>query len=131
MRSRRWVPLLAASGALFLGMFGLAPTPQADAQAGTSKTCGPDSGGNGGNCFLEAPGFPGGRVTLSIDSDSDFTSSIPWRVVNLKGGGPICNGSYVPAESPHSFTCYNIPAGTVSVDTAQPPTATTTIALRW
>jgi hypothetical protein len=113
-------------------VFALVMGGTANAQTGgTSKTCGLDSGEQGGNCFLEAAGFPGGRVVVNVDSTGTFPGSIGWRVVNLKGGGPICEGSYVPAEKNLNATCEGLPAGTLSLETARPPGETATIALSW
>jgi len=98
---------------------------------GTSKTCGLDSGELGGNCFLEAPGFPGGRVVVNIDATGSHPTPIRWRVVNLQGGGPICEGSYRPSDGPLTATCDSLPPGTLSLDTARPPLESATIGLSW
>jgi len=106
-------------------------TPAAEQRilGGTGKTCGPDSGSQGGQCILEATGFPGGAVQVHIDVSGSFRNPTEWTLLNLTKGGE-CSGSFVPADEGRSWTC-TIAAGTLTLVTFRPPGASAEIAVRW
>jgi len=117
-------------------VFGVATgTGTADAAGGTSKTCGPGTGedGVGGQCILEAPGFPGGRARLRIDVNGGPLGAVGaparWGIDNLKAGGG-CEGTFRPSDPPRIVEC-TLPAGTLSAVISRPPGSSATLGIQW
>jgi hypothetical protein len=101
----------------------LAPT--AAFAAGTSKTC----RNSGGVCTITTTHPSKGTVSVDVSSSNTTPNSVQWEVSG--SGGYLCVG-HVPDDGVvRSYTCANVPAGTIRAGIFVAGGSTMAVGVRW
>ncbi len=100
--------------------------PSAAFAAGTSKSCGSSSGGV---CTITTSHPSKGTVSIDVSSSNTTPNSVQWEIGGT--GGYLCVG-HVPDDGVvRSYTCSNVPAGTIRAGIFVAGGANMAVGVRW
>lgn len=67
-------------------------------------------------CVLQGRDFPGGTITIDVDTIGPRNDiAARWQLTDATSTRRLCDGHFSVGDPPRSWTCDNIPAGTVTL----------------
>jgi hypothetical protein len=120
---KRFIKRAAVVATAMAAVTALAPTSAF--AAGTSKTC----RNSGGVCTVTIVHPVRGTVSIDVSSSNTTPNSVQWEIGGA--GGYLCVG-HVPDDGViRSYTCANVPAGTIRAGIFVAGGSTMAVGVRW